>query len=189
MNMKDKDLLVRRFRKADAEAVRQIIHRGLREVNSRDYSPERIDEYCRYFTPEKILDQAEAAHMYVAQSGDGTILGTGTIAPYWGSETESILLTVYVRPDFLKQGIGSALIDALEADEYFLRAVRIEVPASMTAVKFYEKMGYAGKDGKTAPDEEGLIRMEKIRVLKNLDICPACSIRNLIEGGSDPATF
>ncbi len=187
--MRGNELQIRRFRAGDAEGVRRVVHRGLREVNSRDYPPEKIAEYCRYFTLEKIIGQAESAHMYVAESGSGEILGTGTIAPFWGSETESILLTVYVSPDRLKQGIGSALIDALEADEYFLRAVRIEVPASVTAVKFYEKMGYAGKDGKTTPDEEGLIRMEKLRVLKNLDICPACSIRNLIEGGSDPAAF
>ena len=51
----------------------------------------------------------------------------------------------------------------LEQDEYFLRAKRIEIPASITGVPFYLKMGYHYKDGISVPDEEHLIRMEKNR--------------------------
>ena len=155
------DFSVRRFRPEDAEGVRRVIHHGLREVNSRDYPAEKIEAYCRHFTVEKIIAQAESAHMYVAESPGGRILGTGTIAPFWGSGTESILLTIYVDPDHLGRGIGSAIIAALEDDEYFLRAKRIEVPSSGTAVNFYRKMGYYFKDGRGEPDDEGLIRMEK----------------------------
>ena len=60
------------------------------------------------------------------------------------------------------QGIGTAIINALEKDEYFLRANRIEIPSSITAVTFYQKMGYTPKNG-IEPDDEGIIRMEKIR--------------------------
>jgi len=151
---------VRRFIPADADEVQNIIHRGLREINSRDYPAKRIEEYCDYFTVEKIRSQAETAHMYAAVSDSGKVVGTGTIAPFWGSETESILLTVYVLPDLVGHGIGTAIIHALEQDEYALRAKRIEIPSSVTAVNFYRKMGYGFKDG-GKPDEEGLIRMEK----------------------------
>ena len=157
--MNDK-ITVRRFIPSDAGDVQNIIHRGLREINGRDYPAKRIQEYCGYFTVEKIRSQAETAHMYVAVSNDGRVAGTGTIAPFWGSETESILLTIYVLPDLIGQGIGTAIIQALEKDEYFLRAKRIEIPSSITAVNFYRKMGYGFKDG-GKPDEEGLIRMEK----------------------------
>jgi GNAT superfamily N-acetyltransferase len=158
--MKEK-LLIRLFNEADAEAVQDIIHRGLREINGKDYPPELIEEYCAYFTLEKIKSQAVSAHMYVAASGD-KILGTGSIAPYWGSEKESILLTIYVLPEMIGQGIGTAIINALEQDEYFLRANRIEIPSSITAVNFYEKMGYAPKNG-IEPDEEGIVPMEKFK--------------------------
>ena len=157
--MNDK-FTVRRFAPADAGEVQNIIHRGLREINGRDYPAKRIEEYCDYFTVEKIKSQAETAHMYVAVSDDGRVAGTGTIAPFWGSETESILLTIYVLPDRIGHGIGTAIIRALEKDEYALRANRIEIPSSVTAVNFYRKMGYGFKDG-GKPDEEGLIRMEK----------------------------
>ena len=158
--MKEK-LLVRLFVESDAGAVQTIIHRGLREINGKDYPEELIEGYCAYFTLDKIKSQANSAHMYVAIADD-KVVGTGSIAPYWGSGTESILLTIYVLPERIGQGIGTAIINALEQDEYFLRANRIEIPSSITAVKFYQKLGYSPKNG-IEPDEEGLIRMEKIR--------------------------
>ena len=53
--------------------------------------------------------------------------------------------------------------ETLEQDEYFLRAKRIEIPASITGVPFYLKMGYHYKNGISEPDEEHLIRLEKRR--------------------------
>ena len=161
MNMREK-VIIRRFAPEDAAAVRNIIHRGLREVNARDYPAAVIEAYCRAFTLEKIIRQAETAHMYVAVSDSGEVCGTGTIAPFWSSETESILLTIYVLPELIGRGIGSAIVRALETDVFFLRAERVEVPSSITSVTFYRKMGYRFKDG-AEPDVEGLIRMEKRR--------------------------
>ena len=57
---------IRRFVESDAEAVKNIIYRGLREINSQDYPAELLEEYCNYFTLEKIRSQAESAHNYVA---------------------------------------------------------------------------------------------------------------------------
>ena len=54
-------------------------------------------------------------------------------------------------------------MESLEADEFFLRARRIEIPASKTACQFYEKLGYDYKGGVKAPDESGYFRMEKFR--------------------------
>ena len=158
--MKDA-VVLRRFSASDAGAVLNIIRRGLREIDGRDYPPEYIEKACAAFTVERILRQAGSAHMYVAVSG-GEVVGTGSIAPYWGSPTESILLTVFVLPECIGQGVGAAIIGALEKDEYFLRASRVEIPSSVTAVGFYRKMGYAPKNGLT-PDAEGLVRMEKFR--------------------------
>ncbi len=161
-----KKVAIRLFNESDAGAVQNIIHRGLREVNSKDYPAELIEEYCAYFTLEKIKNQAISAHMYVAVL-ENKIVGTGSIAPYWGREKESILLTIYVLPEMIKQGIGTAIINALEQDEYFLRANRIEIPSSITAVKFYQKMGYGFKNG-IISDAEGIVSMEKFRNVKLL---------------------
>lgn len=65
--------------------------------------------------------------------------------------------------EYQGKGVGRAIIDTLEKDEYFLRAKRIEIPASITGVPFYLKMGYHFKNGISEPDDEHLIRMEKIQ--------------------------
>ena len=76
----------------------------------------------------------------------------------------SCFFTIFVHPDYQGKGIGRLIIGTLERDDFYLRAKRIEVPASITAVPFYLKMGYAFKGGVTEPDEEQLLRLEKHRL-------------------------
>jgi GNAT superfamily N-acetyltransferase len=65
--------------------------------------------------------------------------------------------------EYQGQGIGRKIIETLEKDEYFMRAKRIEIPASITACQFYRKMGYDYKGGINTIDEEQLYRLEKFR--------------------------
>lgn len=94
---------------------------------------------------------------------DEKIVGVGSISSFWGSETESILLTVFVLPEFHGKGIGRMIIRTLEQDELFIRAERVEIPASITAVDFYKKFGYGFKNNKKQLDEEGHFRLEKFK--------------------------
>ena len=91
------------------------------------------------------------------------IIGCGAIAPYWDKIDESSLFTIFISPEYQGKGIGRKIIETLEKDEYFLRAKRIEIPASITAVQFYKKMGYSCKNGVNRADDEGIVRMEKFR--------------------------
>ncbi len=91
------------------------------------------------------------------------IVGCGAIGPYWDKTDESSLFNIFVLPEYQGKGIGRAIIETLEQDEYFLRAKRIEIPASITACAFYRKMGYNYKNGVDQVDEEGLYRLEKFR--------------------------
>ena len=157
------DIVVRRFREEDAEAVAALIQRNMLEVNSRDYSPESIQAMVESHDAQCVLRTASYAHMYVLTDGDeGEIVGVGAISSFWGSLTESILLTIFVKLELHGQGLGTKIIRTLESDELFLRASRIEIPASITGAPFYEKMGYGYKNGKVL-DDEGFIRMEKFR--------------------------
>lgn len=67
------------------------------------------------------------------------------------------------------RGIETEIIQTLEQDEYFLRATRIELPASITGTPFYRNMGYDYKNGIDKPDYEGLLRLEKLRLTKDLN--------------------
>ena len=153
---------IRRFREQDAKEVSDLIRKTILISNTKDYPKDLMDALIETETPEHVLQRASWTHFYVAQE-EQQIIGCGAIGPYWGKEDESSLFTIFVLPEYQGQGIGRAIIDTLEKDEYFLRAHRIEIPASITGVPFYIKMGYHYKNGITEPDEEHLIRLEKNR--------------------------
>jgi GNAT superfamily N-acetyltransferase len=71
------------------------------------------------------------------------------------------LFTIFALPSCQGQGLGRQIIETLEADEYFQRAERVEIPASITALGFYQHMGYTFKDGNDQIDDERLYRLEK----------------------------
>jgi len=155
-------MIIRRFENDDAEAVSSLITRNFLEVNIRDYPKEEMELLSNEYNADKVKQVASYAHTYVVYE-DAKIIGTGSISSFWGSKTESILLTIFVLPELHSQGIGKRIIETLENDELFLRANRIEIPASITACNFYEKMGYNYKNDKKELDDEGHYRMEKFR--------------------------
>ncbi|MBO5220027.1 MAG: GNAT family N-acetyltransferase, partial [Clostridia bacterium] len=146
-------MAVRRFHEADADAVSALIARTLRESNSRDYPPEYIENDVTAFTPDGVIKRAGWTHFYVVSAGD-TIIGCGAIGPYWGKTDESSLFNIFVLPEWQGCGIGRRIIASLEADEYFLRAKRVEIPSSITACEFYRRLGYDYKNGVAALDSE-----------------------------------
>lgn len=153
---------IRRFQEKDAQEVSALIASTLRATNSRDYSAEYIENIVAAMQPPDILERASWTHFYVFCESE-RIVGCGAIGPFWGKTDESSFFTIFVLPEYQGRGIGRKIIQTLEADEYFLRAKRIEIPASITAVPFYRKMGYEYKNGVTTPDDEGLLRLEKLR--------------------------
>ncbi len=153
---------VRKFHDSDADEVSALIIRTLRTTNIKDYSEEFIENDVKMFSPEGVLERASWTHFYVICDGD-TIVGCGAIGPYWGKEDESSLFNIFVLPEYQGKGVGKKIIETLEQDEFFLRAKRVEIPASITACDFYRKLGYTYKNGVDVVDEEQLFRLEKFR--------------------------
>ena len=158
----DRSMNIRRFQESDAAAVSELIRTTLQITNSRDYPPEIINALIERETPDHILQRASWTHFYVAEA-DSEIIGSGAIGPYWDRQDESSLFTIFVRPDCQGKGVGKAIVETLERDPFALRAKRIEIPASITGLPFYLKMGYSYKNGIAEPDEERLYRLEKSR--------------------------
>lgn len=162
MNEEVTNVKIRRFKEEDAEIVSRLITRNFLEVNSRDYGLKAMEKLAQSHDAAWVLHVAGYAHMYVFE-WKNEIVGVGSISSFWGSKTESILLTVFVLPELHGKGIGRTIIRTLEADELFTRASRIEIPASITAAEFYRKFGYDFKNGVKELDGEGHYRLEKFR--------------------------
>jgi N-acetylglutamate synthase-like GNAT family acetyltransferase len=155
-------MLIRKFAETDAKEVSDLIIRTLMISNTKDYPAEMMAELTRRMQPGDILERARRTHFYVAEENN-VIVGCGAIGPYWDKTDESSLFTIFVLPENQGRGIGRRIVETLEKDEYALRAKRIEIPASITGLEFYKKLGYDYKDNVTVPDEEGLYRLEKYR--------------------------
>lgn len=155
-------MLIRKFAEADAKEVSDLIVKTLMISNTKDYPAEMMEELTRRMQPGDILERARWTHFYVAEENN-VIVGCGAIGPYWDKTDESSLFTIFVLPEYQGRGIGRRIVETLEKDEYALRAKRIEIPASITGLEFYKKLGYDYKDNVTVPDEEGLYRLEKYR--------------------------
>lgn len=143
----------------EIEDVCKMIYKTCR-ISFKYYYPQSlIDEIIESLNYDVVKRRASWTHFYVVKI-DGVIVGCGAIGPYWGSETESSLFTIFVDPDYQGKGIGKKIIQTLESDEYFTRADRIEIPASLVALPFYVKCGYKHKNGELIFEDHN-IKLEK----------------------------
>ena len=154
---------IRPYQKEDEQAVISLAKRNLLEVNIKDYPKELMEKFASMYTEDYINLLSANGHSYVVLV-DGELVGCGTVMPFWGKEQEEcVLLSIYALPEYQGKGIGRYIMAALESDEYYKRSNRVEIPATITACKFYEKFGYSYKDGKKEPDADGSYHMEKFR--------------------------
>jgi GNAT superfamily N-acetyltransferase len=134
---------IRHFQDADATDISKIICRNLLEVNARDYSPEVIEKLVAHFTPDTITGFSRQRDMFVAEV-NGVLVGTAALArDDRTAEERYVCLTVFVLPEYHGKGIGRKLVAQVEDVAQAKGAKCLQVPASLTAVQFYRKLGYA----------------------------------------------
>lgn len=156
----------RRFKSADAPTVATLVARTLLTTNINDYSADYLQADIARMTPQWFIEKAAQTHFYVGIDADG-IKACGAIGSYWGKVDEVSLFDVFVAPEVQGQGVGRQLMTTLLNDPLAEYARRIEIPASITAVGFYQKFGFVGKNG-LGPDDEQLVRLERW--------CPFCTL-------------
>ena len=137
-----------------------MIERAVRFSQFSKYYPQiEIENVIKSLDEEGVKKRASWTHFYIIKENK-KIIACGAIGEYWGSKTESSLFSIFVDPDYQGMGYGRKIIETLEEDEYFKRAKRIEVPAAMSAIPFYRKMGYEHKNGELIYGE-GHFALEK----------------------------
>lgn len=138
----------------DYKPVADMIARSVSGSNFSKFYPQKtIDGIIQDLDEEGVKNRASWTHFYVIEE-DNNIVACGAIGPYWDSLTESSLFSIFVDDSYQGKGYGRKIIETLEKDEYFVRAERIEIPASMSAIPFYRKMGYEHKNGELTYKEE-----------------------------------
>ena len=154
---------IRRFQPGDEQAISVLIRRTLIEVNT-DCPAWEIKWLYDYYTPENVLKMAAGCHTYVLWEGE-KIIGTGSVS--MTDETETEIIAAYLLPEYIGLGHGTTLFDTLENDPWSLKADRVWLTSSVTALDFYEKRNYAYCDEYRGRGADGLITMEKRKTPSN----------------------
>ena len=130
------DHFIREAVAADAAQIIDIHSRSIRALCSGDYTAEQIEAWIGKRTPEEMALRIARHPFFVAQR-NGKLSGFATF-----NMKSSELLSIYVDPEFARQGVASALMNVLLADARNKGLTALWLDASLTAVPFYERIGF-----------------------------------------------
>lgn len=138
------DVSLREAVPADAERIRDVHLRSIEELGGQAYSEIQVAAWGHDRDPTEYPIDADETHVLVAEAAE--IVGFGWLRDgardHLRATVEGELVAVYVHPAVTRQGIGSRLCEALEA-EADSRGIRsIGLWASLNAVPFHEAQGY-----------------------------------------------
>lgn len=126
---------IRRYKPEDQEESRELIKFSVKTIEG--YSTEKIS-HLKKVLPDMVTDFAsdDEFKFYVAEANDeirglaGIETRTGTIGG------------IFVHPEYKEEGIGTRLMNRLEQEAQKADVDEMEVSASISAKKFYEKNGF-----------------------------------------------
>lgn len=128
---------LRRFHPNDTNEIAQLFLETVRRVNIRDYTPREVAAWAPDHIDVGALGRRLVDSFSIVAERDGAIVGFGNL------EESGHVDCLYVHADFPGQGIGSALLQKLEAAARESGKRRVFTEASITARPFFEKRGYA----------------------------------------------
>lgn len=144
-------LHIRSATPADLPPILALHRRSLRELGQGHYDEATVEAAIQSGTlPPELL---RFGRYRVAVKG-GRMVGSGGWvdggplpraigdAQAAGRSGTAIIRAVYVDPDLVRQGIGRAVLDAVEADAVAAGKDRAELLASRMAVRFFSRHGY-----------------------------------------------
>jgi GNAT superfamily N-acetyltransferase len=156
---------IRKAAPADAAAACNLLRRSIEQGCEADYrgSPGILDSWLGNKTPENVAAWvASATNFAVVAERDGELLGLALLTQ------AGKLALCYVEPELVRNGVGSAMLAAVEqqARTWEIRKLHLHSPAS--AAPFFERHGY-----KNAGLEKACFGLECNLLWKALDASPA----------------
>ena len=133
-------LNIRPARQNDCQSIMSVHVDAVRGIQTALYTTEEIQAWAAPKKPESYEESIRSKEFFVAEE-DGEIVGFG-ILNQGTTEVEA----VYVSPRAGRRGIGLSLLLKLEERARALGLEALRLNASLNAVPFYKRAGYAGKD-------------------------------------------
>jgi GNAT superfamily N-acetyltransferase len=156
---------IRPARPSDVRPIEALHQASVRELAARYYSPAMLERFLAADTLGRAL--IDAGTYYLAEIG-GLLVGSGgwmAVDDCPGGAWRAKIRSVFVHPDWARQGIGRQLVTHAEAEAAQAGFTQFELEASLSGVPLYQHLGYravrryglALPDGTTLP----VVRMEK----------------------------
>ena len=128
-------MLLREYRPGDCREMAALFYDTVHTVNARDYTPAQLDAWADGQPDLDAWDRSFRAHTTLVAVADGRIVGFGDMAG------DGYLDRLYVRADYQRHGIATAICDELEAYAAS-RVSEVTTHASITAKPFFQRRGY-----------------------------------------------
>lgn len=137
---------IREARPEDAEAIRTVHYDSITELGPAAYDSEQVDAWARGVeSADYAAVDSEDYYVVVAEVG-GDVRGFGSlrleVPDSDEASAEGEVTGVYVHPSVARQGVGSAILAALERQARAHGIRSLGLSASLNAVPFYESHGY-----------------------------------------------
>jgi GNAT superfamily N-acetyltransferase len=150
-------IMIRKFRKEDAARCCEIINKNL--VDMTDYSAELRTYFRQKNTPENLSRELTGFELAVVFEEAKSVIGVGVL-------DANVIKRVYVEPAEHGNGVGSAIMDALETHAQSLGLHSVGLGSSPRAESFYVARGYTVR--KRCTVEINGMEMPSIQMEKNL---------------------
>ena len=153
-----------------AKEISAIILSNLYEITIKDHGKEVVDRIAKNFTDDEIKKNFPSRVKCFVAVENGKVLGTASIdniKTMYGIDVENekdryIILTVFVKLDRQKQGIGRALIKKIEEYAILINAKELLILASVYGCEFYRKLGYDFYNGVQTQNKDGEYILSKV---------------------------
>jgi GNAT superfamily N-acetyltransferase len=179
------DIRIRKACTADIPALWLVIEASVRGLQAQDYSPRQIELALKNLygvDTQLIADGTYFAAEAASERRQAEIVGCGGWSrrrtlfggDQWRGRQDDLLdpgrdaakiRAFFIRPDFVRQGIGTMILDRCEAAARAEGFTRLEMGATLSGVPFYRAQGYTALESFNAPLAEGeslpIVRMVK----------------------------
>jgi putative acetyltransferase len=125
----------------DAEEIARVRHSAIHRIAAAAYPPEAIEAWSgtlderRYQRFRDVISGGEE-RIYIAEHAS-TVVGFGSVIP-----ARNELRAVYVDGDWVRCGVGTAIVQCLEAVAREFGCTCLDLESSLNAKEFYLAHGY-----------------------------------------------
>ena len=165
MKSLENGIIIREAVEEDVPGIRKAIRSSIEGLAAKDYPKEVLDSWGtdtdKTREKQKALIRDGKELTWIALK-DGIIVGFSAFSP----QTEE-LRAVYIASEVARRGVGTALLEQVEARARSLGLSKLTMHSSLTAFSFYQKHGYANLGEETHTLSTG-VAMRAVSMSKTL---------------------